>query len=269
MAMRLRDRRPRMGLGGNFITVSGTAMKWTGLALTCLSSLGVAVFQRGLLKMDAYATLEDLAQALADPGSGAMGQASGAVLCSLLSAIAIPLYAKLVYERWKHGGDKRQFFLRLGLCALAAEIPYDFAMNGKLLDLSVQNPAWGLLLCAAMLEVLSLPKSRGKTGAALLRALIVAGALAWAVLLRVYVGVTLVLLAALFYFLEGHRGLSALCGVLLTAPQFPAPFGMLPVHWYEPDEKEDGRYPALFYILYPAQLLVFGAAGMLLRHTFS
>lgn len=261
MAMRLRDRRPRMGPGGNFISVSGAAMRWTGLVLACLSSLGVAVFQRGLLKMDAYATLEDLAQALANPENGTMRLASAAVTCSLLATMAIPLYAKLVYERWKRVGDKRRFFLWLGLCALAAEIPYDFAMNGKLTDLSVQNPAWGLLLCAAMLEMLTLPKSR----AGLIRALIVAGALAWAVLLRVYVGTTLVLLTALFYFLEDHRGLSALGGALLTAPQFPAPFGMLLVHWYEPDEKEDGGRPGLFYILYPAQLLVFGIIGLLLR----
>ena len=266
MADRLRDQRPRMGPGGSFVMVSGTVMKWTGLVLTCLSSLGVAVFQRGLLKMDAYATLEDLSQALADPGNGTMRLASAAVMCSLLAAMAVPLYAKLVYEGWKRGGNKRRLFLSLALCALASEVPYDFAMNGELMDWSVQNPAWGLLLCAAMLEVLSLPKSRSKAGVVLIRVLITAGALAWAVLLRVYVGATLVLLAALFYFLEGRRGLSTLGGVVLTVPQFPAPFGMLFVHWYEPDAEEDGRYPNLFYILYPAQLLAFGAAGMLLRH---
>lgn len=263
MAVRLRDR-PRQP-GGSFISVSGAVMKWTGFALTCLSSLGVAVFQRGLLKMDAYPTLEDLARALSDPANGTMNLASMAVTCSLLAAMAIPLYAKLVYEGWKRVGDRRRLFLSLALCALAAEVPYDLAMNGTPLDWSIQNPAWGLLLCAAMLEMFRLAKARSRVGSALLQILVVAGAVTWTVLLRVYVGMTLVLLAALFHFLEGRRGLSALGGVLLTLPQFPAPFGMLLVHWYEPDEKEDGKYPGLFYILYPAQLLAFGVIGVLLR----
>ena len=96
MALRLRDResQPWMKPGGRFITMSSTAMKWTGLLLTCLSSLGVAVFQRGLLKMDRYATLEDLSEALADPSSGAMRLASMAVVCSLVAAMALPLYQR-------------------------------------------------------------------------------------------------------------------------------------------------------------------------------
>ena len=266
MAIRLRDRQthPWMQPGGRFITMSSVAMKWTGLVLTCLSSLGVAVFQRGLLKMDSYSTLEDLAEALADPANGTMNLASMAVTCSLISAMAIPLYAKLVYEGWKRIQNKRLLFLPLALCALASEIPYDFAMNGKFLELSVQNPAWGLLLCAAMLEVLKLPKPRSKFASLLIQVLIVAGALAWAVLLRVYVGTVLVLLVALFYFLEGNRTLSTLGGALLTMYQFPAPFGMLFAHWYEPDEEKDSGYPRLFYILYPVQLLAFGVLGMIL-----
>ena len=89
MAIRLRDRQvhPWMQPGGRFITLSSVALKWTGLLLTCLSSLGVAVLQRGLLKMDSYSTLEDLAAALADPSNGTMNVASMAVSCSLISAM--------------------------------------------------------------------------------------------------------------------------------------------------------------------------------------
>lgn len=266
MAIRLRDRQsqPWMRPGGKFITLSGTALKWTGLLLTCLSSLGVAVFQRGLLRMDEYATLDDLSAAMADPANGLMSLASAAVTCSLIASMAIPLYAKLVYEGWKQTGDKNRFFLRLLLCALASEIPYDFAMNGKLLDFSVQNPAWGLLLCAAMLEVLRIRKPASRAASVLLQILIVAGALAWTLLLRVYLGTTLVLLVAMFWFLEGNKNLVLLGGALFTLPQFPAPFGMMFVHWYEPEEKEI-KYPALFHLLYPVQLLVFGVIGMLLR----
>lgn len=268
MALRLRDRQnsPWMQPGGKLFTLSGTALKWTGLLLTCLHSLGVAVFQRGLLKMDDYANMDGLSAAMADPAGSAMNLASMAMTCSLISAMALPLYAKLVYEGWKQAEDRKPLFRRLALCALLSEIPYDLAMNGRFLEFDVQNPAWGLLLCAAMLEVLRLPKPRSRIASALVQIAIVAGALAWTLLLRIYLGTTLVLLVALFHFLEGNRTLSTLGGVFLTMPQFPAPFGMLFAHWYEPDEKKDARHPNLFYLLYPAQLLAFGIIGWILHH---
>ncbi|MDE7260813.1 MAG: conjugal transfer protein TraX [Oscillospiraceae bacterium] len=268
MAIRLRDRQvdPWIQPGGRLISLPSTAMKWTGLLLTCVNSLGIAVFQRGLLKMDTYATIEDFTAAVADPANGLMGLASTAAACVLIAAMALPLYAKLIYEGWKRVTDKKTFFLRLALCALVSEIPYDLAINGRLLEFDVQNPAWSLLLCAAMLEVLHIPKPRSKIASALLQAVTVAGALAWAVLLRFYLGTSMVLLAALFYFLEGNRSLSTLGGVLFTMPQFPAPFGMLFVHWYEPNEEKDAKLPNLFYILYPVQLLVFGIVGLVLAN---
>jgi len=260
MAIRLRDRQP----GGRPFAISTAAMKWIGFLLTCLSTVGVAILQRGLLKVDTT-SMEDLSAAMADPASGAVSLVSGAVTCSLLSVMALPLYAKLIYEGWKRMENKNRFFLRLALCALASEVPFDLAMYGTPLAFEVQNPVWGLLLCAAMLEVLRVPRPRSRIASAVLQVITVAAALAWVVLLRVYVGPILVLLTALFYFLEGNKTISTLGGVALTMTQFPAPFGMLFVYFHEPDEGKDGKYPDLFYILYPAQLLVFGAAGLLMQ----
>lgn len=246
-------------------TISATALKWIGLVLTCLSSVGVAVIQRGLLKIDAYTTMEDFAAAMEDPASGMMSLGAMAVACSLLATMAAPLYAKVVYEGWKRSRDRRRLMLSLLLCALASEIPYDFAMSGSPLGWSIQNPVWGLLLGVVMLEAMSRLKVKFQNPvvSALAQGLVVIGALALTVLLGPYMGTTLVLLAALFRFLEGNWTMASLGAALLTANQFPAPLGMLLAHWYEPDEEE--RHPVLFYVLYPAQLLVFGAAGMLLK----
>lgn len=269
MPIRLRDQQhgPKAKSDKKPISISSPAMKWSGFLLTCVCTVGISVFQRGLLKMDAYATLDDFSAAISDPANGLMGLASTAATCSLIAAMALPLYAKLVYEEWKRiteRADKKDFFLRLFLCALISEIPYDLAMSAKVLELDLQNPVWGLLLCAVMLEVLHIPKPRSQAASAVLQAIVVIGALAWALLGRIHLGTSLVLLATLFYFLEGNRYLAALGGVLFTIPQFPAPFGMLFVWWFEPDEEKDSRFPNLFYLLYPAQLLVFGGIGLLL-----
>ncbi len=267
MPARLRDRQsqPWLQPGGRFIKMSSTALKWTGFLLTCLGSLGTAVIQRGFLKIDSYATADEMLSAVSDPASGLMGLASGAATCVMIFSMALPLYAKLLYEGWKRMEERKPFFLRLLLCALASEIPYDLVMSGKPFDIDLQNPAWGLLLCAAMLEVLRIPKPRSKIASALLHVVILIGALAWPLLLRIYMGTAMVILTALFYFLEDNRVLSTLGGAIFTMPQFPAPFGMLFAYWYEPDGEKDKRFPNLFYILYPAQLVVFGAAGLLLK----
>ena len=178
--------------------------------------------------------------------------------------MAIPLYAKLLYEGWKRAASRKPLLKRLALCALLSDLPFNLAMNGAALDFDVQCPVWGLLVCAVMLEVLRMPKPQSRILSGFVQVLTVAGALAWTLLLRIYMGPTMVLLVAMFYFLEGHKLVSMLGGAMLTMPQFPAPLGMLFAYWYEPNEEKDAKFPNLFYILYPAQLLVFGIAGMLL-----
>ena len=93
--------------------------------------------------------------------------------------------------------------------------------------------------------------------------LVVFGAAAWALLLRVRMGVPLVLLCALFFFAyRAKREWIAMAGgAVLTLFYFPAPLGLLLVHWY--DNKSRAR-TWVFCMLYTAQLIVFGILGGIL-----
>ncbi len=190
------------------------------------------------------------------PGGDAMGWATGAVFCSLHSTLAIPIFAKLIYEGWKRSAAPVKYLAGLTACALISEIPYDFAMNGKPLDWSAQNPVWGLLLAAVTLEITGRWTTKSAAGNIAFRAIIVFAALIWALLLRVQMGTVMVLLAALFHFSAKKPAIAAAGGVLLTLIQFPAPVGMLFVHWYD-GEKQMGN-GKLLAVLYPVQLLVLG-----------
>lgn len=257
MERRLPTYRP----GGKIFTISGAGLKWVGLLLACLSSFSIAMLQRGMLRLGNGASLEELAQAM-KPGGDAMGWASGAVLCSLAATLAIPIYAKLLCEGWLHTSSKKQYLMRLAGCALLSEPFYDFAMNGQWMDRSVQNPVWALLLAAVMLEILHRWAFQGKAARLAFRALVVLAAAAWTLLLRVYMGPMLVFLCALFYFAGKKGWIAMLGGTLLTLFQFPAPLGLLFVHWYDGSKGDAPR--RLFYALYPAQLLFFGVLGMLI-----
>ena len=240
MARRLLPYRP----GVKTFRLSGEALQWIGFVLACLSSFSVAILQRGVLGLDREGAMAAASEAM-KPGGTAMGWATGAVFCSLLSTLAIPIFAKLTYEGWKRAAAPGKYLAGLAACAVISEVPYDFAMNGKLLDWNAQNPVWGLLLTAVTLEITRRWKMRSAAGNVAFRAIIVCAALIWALLL-----------AALFCFAEKKPVITIAGGVLLTLVQFPAPVGMVFVHWYD-SEKQMGS-GKLLAILYPIQLLAFG-----------
>lgn len=251
MAGRLPPYRP----GVKMVHLSGKALQWIGFVLVCLSSFSIAVLQRGVLKLDREGAMEAVSEAMR-PGGEAMGWATGAVFCSLASTLAVPIFAKLLYEGWKRAEGKRALFFRLAVCAAVSEIPYDFATNGRLVDGSVQNPVWGLLLAAIALEITCRWRMRSRFTDWAFRGLIVVSALLWALLLRVYLGAALILLPVLFCFAAKWKWITMLGGAALTLLQFPAPLGMVFVHWY--DEDKEPASGALLCALYPAQLLTFG-----------
>lgn len=257
MQRRLRGGKKRRRL----LSLSGSALKWIGLALTCMGTFSMAVLQRGVLRLDGY-TNASLYEAM-QPGSALFGTASLAVGLTLLSALALPVYAKLLLEGWKHTSGVKRYLLRLALCALVSEVPYDLAYRGKWLDLTAQNPLWGILLAVVMLELIrqyAVPRP-GPVRAALTAAFIAAAAV-WAVLLQCQLGVMFVLLTALFYCFESSEVSVMLGGIALTVLQFPAPFGMVFVYWYN---GQRGKAPRrLFYWAYPVQLLVFALIGRML-----
>lgn len=254
---RIQKGRPRRRL----LSLSGSALKWIGLVCTVLGTFSMAVLQRGVLRLDGY-TNASLYEAM-QPGSALFGTASLAVAGTLLSALALPVYAKLLLEGWKHTSSAKRYLLRLALCALVSEVPYDLAYRGRWLDLTSQNPVWGFLLAVIMLELIR-RYAAPRPGAAgvLLKAAFIAAAAVWAVLIQSQLGVMFVLLTALFFCFEGSEISVMLGGIALTVLQFPAPFGMVFVYWYN---GQKGKAPrSLFYWFYPAQLLAFALVGRLL-----
>lgn len=243
------------------ISISGTALKWTGFILVCLSSFSAAVIQRGIMGFGADATAETMYQAMS-PEGGMMGPGTAAVLCSLVSMMALPVYVHFLCEGLRHTKDVRRYVIRLLACALASEIPYDLAMSGRPFDFSVQNPLWALGLGAIMIGICRMWKETSGTGGVVFRAVVVIAAIIWALLLRVHMGALLILLIALFHFARQNKPVFYILGIGLTSVQFPAPLGLLFVNWH--DGTPAGGPRRLFYVLYPVQLLLFGVWALFL-----
>ena len=233
-------------------------LKWMGFLCLCLGTFSAAVLQRGLMHLNSQST-QSLYEAL-EPGGTMMGTASLAVSCTLASTLAIPMYAVLTAEGFVHTKHQRKYILRLALLALASELPFDLAMSGTLVDSTAQNPVFALCIALLALAILN---QYGKPGAMgwTLSLLVTAAGCLWALLLGCRYGMLTVLLTAVFYLFRENKKMGIWLGAALSLLQFPAPFGVLFVHWYDGTPGKTNRW--LFYALYPAHLLLFAAASAL------
>lgn len=235
---------------------SASALRWIGLGCMAMGTFSIGVLQRVVIDLESYNN-QTLYEAIA-PGGGLMGIATVAVLFQLLSYAAIPIYAWLLYEGWRKTENQWIYLGRLLLLALAAEIPFDFAMTGAWLDMSRQNPVWALALSLLMLGIF---RQYDKAGL-VLKILVALAAAAWAVLLQSYMGVVTVLFTTVFVLLEKQSKLRTAVAVAVGIFQFPAALGMFAVHWYDGTPGETPKY--LHYILYPVMLLAMGLLAAVL-----
>lgn len=66
--------------------------------------------------------------------------------------LAFPIFAFQVAEGWYRTHDRRRYFLRLALCGLLSEIPFDLAISGQPIDPGYQNVLWTFCIAAAALR---------------------------------------------------------------------------------------------------------------------
>ena len=143
------------------------------------------------------------------------------LIFGLLHYAAIPIFAFLLVEGFTHTASLKNYAVRVGLLALAVEIPYNYATEGKLLgtftfpNLSTfqLNPVFGLLLALVVLYFFK--RYAGKT----MKIVAVKGvlwimALVWVKMLGIDYGISVVLLVPLIYLLRNKRMIMIFAGCI-------------------------------------------------------
>ena len=257
MAERLRPRERKLWTGWS-VHFSGDVLKWVGFLCLCFGTFSSAVVQRGMMDLESM-SVENLTEAIL-PGGAMRDLATLASVTMLIGLMAIPIQAKLFYEGWNHTADQKKYLARLAGIALIAEFPYDWATSGTFFDITVQNPIWALVVAAVMLTIFRQYGEKGfKNG--FIKVVAVIAALLWVTVLQSYMGAVTVLLVACFALVQKNKGLCTFLGVSISLLQYTAPFGMFFVHNYDETKGKTPRW--VFYVLYPAQLLVFGTIAAL------
>lgn len=220
------------------LEVRRSTLKWYGCVTMLFYTAGMAIFQNGLLHVGRY-TREGLALALKN-NPGMMVLSGWALLFQLVGGLAVPVFAFLLYEGFRHTSDFRKYLLRVLAFAALSEIPYDFAMGGTLFDPSRQNGMFTLVVCLVMLYglgLLSQPKPRRAAQIAVIAA---------------------VLLCAAYELLYDRKSLRVLIGCGVSTLYITAPLsGWL--FWNYAGEPGKCIKKYVFYAFYPLHLLVLGA----------
>ena len=203
---------------------------------------------------------------LGEPSADNMTALTTAVICEIASWAAVPIYAWLVYDGWRHTGDRMRYGARLAVVAIIAELPYGRMMTGSWFGQHPANPMWGLVFAYIVLVCVDWI-ARRYAGAMrwLLTVAVIAAGVLWNVLLQVgvrqqmmYTGVTALAFVLVYALLHGRENTMMFTAGLLGAVMCITPgVGVAFLHY------RNGRLGYarpwtrwVFYALYPAMLLV-------------
>ena len=188
----------------------------------------------------------------------AMAIATVALILQAVETVAVPIFVFLLAEGFIHTSDWKKYFARVAGLAVLTEIPYDLAMNGKVLEFTSQNPVFGLVLCMVLLYLFE--RFSGKKLICVIMAL---GGLAWALMLRVDHGIPMLLMVCVIRLFRNKRmfmGFSGMAAAALCTGISPfylaAPMGFLAIHFYNGEPGNSSRL--VNYLFYPATLLLIG-----------
>lgn len=235
--------------------ITADGLKMFAWVMMLLQYIGVIIVEKGIIRLEQY-TQEGLSAAMAED-SRLMTQAGAGSILQLLGGMAIPLFAFLLVEGFRNTSDYKKYLTLVAVFALVSEIPYDFAMEGRLFDLSGQNALVGTLISLLMLYGLRLVKSRNGFSGGILRFCIVLAAVVWAGLFRAEFGLCMVLLTAVFYIFYERNVLKTILGALISLLYVTGPISFYGI-WCYNGVRRDKISKYVFYAGYPLMLLVLG-----------
>lgn len=188
----------------------------------------------------------------------AMIVATIALVLQAVETVAVPIFVFLLAEGFLHTSNWKKYFARVAGLAVLSEIPFDLAMNGKVLETGTQNPVFGLVLCMVLLYLWK--RFEGKKLICVIMAL---AGLAWALMLKVDHGIPMILMICVIHLFRNKRmfmGFSGMAAAALCTGLSPfyliAPMGFLAIHFYNGEEGESNRL--VNYLFYPVMLLAIG-----------
>ena len=187
-------------------------------------------------------------------------------LMSGIGRIAFPIFSFLLVEGFLRTRNVGNYVLRLGLCGLGSEIPYDLAFSGRIIDWHSQNVLFTLFLgLMALMLIRRLNNGREEPVRRSVVVMIMAGIFLFAVFAEFSrcdygaIGVFLIISMYLFRKQETWRDLvSGMLLVVLNPFEAAAAVAIPLIHRYNGERGKQSKYG--MYLFYPGHLLLLSTA---------
>ncbi|TCD54209.1 ABC transporter permease [Alloscardovia theropitheci] len=191
-----------------------------------------------------------------------------AVLFEAISWTAIPLYAWLLVEGYKHTHNRWLYGIRLFILALVCELPYDKVTTGHWVDWNSQNPVFAMVIALAALALIDYYAAEGSRMRWLVITIIALFGLLWMIIGHIGVrqrimqsGILLFLLVLIFHLLDKRENTMMMTAAILGACFFITPaLGVAVLHYHNDtlgyDAHKSPWIQWAFYAFYPLLLLV-------------
>lgn len=236
--------------------------KW-GMLFLALGVFGRCILQTRFLGTTDLNSGELLEALSASPE--AMLVATFALVLQFVEVCATPIFCLLLAEGFENTSNKTRYLLRVLGVAVISELPYNFAMGAKVLDMSTRNPVFGLVMSLLLLYLYDRFREK-KAANVLLKVLFTLATFFWCGMLRIEGGICCVLITLAFWGLRMKpmirnlvAGVAAMVCSLFSLFYIAAPMGMVVVHFYNGEQGKENRI--LNYLCYPVILTIFGIAG--------
>lgn len=237
-------------------------------ALVCLAAgaAGKCILQRKMLGLSGMTGQELLT--LLETSDSAMVLVTVALVLQAVECCAVPIFAHLTAEGFRHTGSFGSYLRRVLLLAVVAEVPYDLAISGAPLSLKAQNPVFGVALALVVLYFWNRYPGR-KPSAVAIKAAVLLAAMVWAKMLGISYGGTVTFLAAVSWSLREKQLMRDLAGAgaaiccCVVSPFFlVSPMSALVVRSYNGEPGQAGKW--VRYLAYPTILLCLWAFTMVM-----
>ena len=238
---------------------TGNLRAW-GMLFVVAGIVGRSILQNRMLGVGVLSA-EELVQMM-QASQEAFVIATIALVLQAMETVAVPIFAFLLVEGFLHTSDWKKYLLRVAGLAILTEIPYDIAIQGKVLEFSAQNPVLGLVLCMVLLYMF-----RRFAGKKLICVIMTLAGLLWGVMLKIDHSLPLILMMCIIYLFRNKRMYMGFSGVAVAAVCMVfSPFylagamGFLAIHFYNGEPGEGNRL--VNYLFYPVTLLAIGLVAM-------
>lgn len=171
----------------------------------------------------------------------------------IIGRISFPIFAYTLVEGFCHTHDVRKYMMRLGICALISEVPFDLAVFGTSLEFSHQNVFFTWFLGILMLYLLlKAPNTFSKV-------VYVLAMLLLSEFLNTDYSSMGLLMILIFYLFRDKKivkyiGVAATNVLLMGGLQVYAPLALVPIALHSGEQGP--RCKKFFYAFYPAHLLI-------------